>query len=77
MMEELIKTIAKALVDFPEDVEVEVMEENHKIIYQLKCNKVDIGKIIGKQGRVAKAIRTIVYAAGTSNGKKAYLEIVE
>lgn len=76
-MEELIKTIAKALVDFPEDVDVNVIEEDYKIIYQLKCNKVDIGKIIGKHGRVAKAIRTVVYAAGASSGKKVFLEIVE
>ncbi|MGG0718857.1 KH domain-containing protein [Robertmurraya massiliosenegalensis] len=76
-MKELIETIVKPLVDFPEDVLVDVNEESDRITYKLNVNKSDMGKVIGKQGRVAKAIRTVVYAAGTSQQKKIFLEIVE
>jgi len=77
-MKELIETIVKPLVDFPDDVQVTVLEEDTRITYQLSVNKNDMGKVIGKQGRVAKAIRTIVYAAAsTSLKKKTYLEIKE
>lgn len=76
-MKQLIETIVKPLVDFPDDVQVEVVEEDHKITYHLLVNKTDMGKVIGKQGRVAKAIRTVVYAAGTSQQKKIFLEIGE
>ncbi len=77
-MKELIETIVKPLVDFPDDVQVTVHEEDARIIYQLSVNKNDMGKVIGKQGRVAKAIRTVVYAAAsTSLKKKTYLEIKE
>jgi uncharacterized protein len=76
-MKELIETIVKPLVDFPEDVLVNVVEEDNRITYKLSVNKTDMGKVIGKQGRVAKAIRTVVYAAGSSQQKKIFLEIVE
>jgi len=76
-MKDLIETIVKPLVDFPEDVLVNVEEEDHRITYKLSVNKTDMGKVIGKQGRVAKAIRTVVYAAGSSQQKKIFLEIVE
>lgn len=76
-MKELIETIVKPLVDFPEDVKIDVKEDDKKITYQLFVNKNDMGKVIGKQGRVAKAIRTVVYAAGASQQKKIYLDIVE
>ncbi len=76
-MKELIEAIVKPLVDFPEDVEVSVAEESDKIIYQLKCHRSDMGKVIGKQGRVAKSIRTVVYAAGASRQKKVFLEIID
>ncbi|GIN61502.1 UPF0109 protein [Robertmurraya siralis] len=76
-MKELIETIVKPLVDFPEDVLVDVAEESDRITYKLNVNKSDVGKVIGKQGRVAKAIRTVVYAAGTTGQKKVFLEIVE
>ncbi|MEK4148406.1 KH domain-containing protein [Robertmurraya sp. FSL W8-0741] len=76
-MKELIETIVKPLVDFPEDVLVDVAEESDRITYKLNVNKSDMGKVIGKQGRVAKAIRTVVYAAGTTGQKKVFLEIVE
>ncbi|MDR6997930.1 KH domain-containing protein [Neobacillus niacini] len=76
-MKQLIETIVKPLVDFPEDVHVDVKEEDQRITYLLSVNKTDIGKVIGKQGRVAKAIRTVVYAAGSSQQKKIFLEIGE
>ncbi|WP_040204964.1 KH domain-containing protein [Neobacillus jeddahensis] len=76
-MKQLIETIVKPIVDFPEDVQVDVMEDDHRVIYQLSVNKTDMGKVIGKQGRVAKAIRTVVYAAGSSQQKKIFLEIGE
>jgi len=76
-MKQLIETIVKPLVDFPEDVHVDVVEEDQRVTYQLSVNKTDMGKVIGKQGRVAKAIRTVVYAAGSSQQKKIFLEISE
>ncbi len=77
-MKELIETIVKPLVDYPDDVQVNVLEEDNRIMYQLSVNKQDMGKVIGKQGRVAKAIRTVVYAAATTNlQKKVFLEIKE
>ncbi len=76
-MKELIETIVKPLVDFPDDVAIQVTEEDDRIIYLLSVNKNDMGKVIGKQGRVAKAIRTIVYAAGSQQQKKLVLEISE
>ena len=77
-MKQLIETIVQPLVDFPEDVRVNVTEEDQRVTYQLSVNKSDMGKVIGKQGRVAKAIRTVVYAAaGSSQQKKIFLEIGE
>jgi predicted RNA-binding protein YlqC (UPF0109 family) len=76
-MKELIETIVKPLVDFPEDVHVVEVEDDQRLTYQLSVNKTDMGKVIGKQGRVAKAIRTVVYAAGSSQQKKIFLEIGE
>jgi hypothetical protein len=76
-MKQLIESIVKPLVDFPEDVRVGVKEDDNRVTYQLSVNKTDMGKVIGKQGRVAKAIRTVVYAAGSSQQKKIFLEIGE
>jgi len=76
-MKHLIETIVKPLVDFPEDVRVIMTEDDHRVTYHLTVNKTDMGKVIGKQGRVAKAIRTVVYAAGSSQQKKIFLEIGE
>ncbi|WP_075980952.1 KH domain-containing protein [Bacillus massilinigeriensis] len=76
-MKELIETIVKPLVDYPDEVIVHVNEEDDHIIYKLSVNKTDMGKVIGKQGRVAKALRTVVYAAGASQQKKILLEIIE
>ncbi|MEH7353094.1 KH domain-containing protein [Neobacillus drentensis] len=76
-MKQLIETIVRPLVDFPEDVRIDVVEDDNRVTYQLSVNKTDMGKVIGKQGRVAKAIRTVVYAAGSSQQKKIFLEIGE
>ncbi|MDZ4165115.1 MAG: KH domain-containing protein [Smithellaceae bacterium] len=76
-MKELIKYMAQALVDNPEQVEVnEILGEQTSVI-ELKVAKEDLGKVIGKQGRTAKAMRTILSAASTKIRKRAVLEIIE
>ncbi len=76
MMKQLIETIVKPLVDYPEEVRVELDENANRIVYKLSVNAEDMGKVIGKQGRVAKAIRTIVYSAASSHQKKkTYIDI--
>ncbi len=76
-MKDLIKYIAEALVDFPEQVEVsEVVGEQTSVI-ELKVAKDDLGKVIGKQGRTARAIRTILSAASAKIKKRSVLEILE
>lgn len=75
-MIDLIETIVKSLVDYPDDVVVEKQEEDRKITYHLSVHKDDVGKVIGKQGRIAKAIRTVVYAAATNETKRIHLEIM-
>lgn len=74
-MKELIEAIVKPLVDSPEHVEITESEQEHQIIYRLTVHKEDVGKVIGKQGRIAKAIRTVVYAAGSNSSKRIQLEI--
>ncbi len=74
-MKELIETIARSLVDHPEDVHVSVTEDERKIVYQLTVHEEDTGKVIGKQGRIAKALRTVVYAAGAKSDRRIYLDI--
>ncbi len=69
-MKQLIETIVKPLVDYPEEVRVELDENANRIVYKLSVHAEDMGKVIGKQGRVAKAIRTIVYSAASSHHKK-------
>jgi predicted RNA-binding protein YlqC (UPF0109 family) len=76
-MKELIELIAKALVDKPDEVRVNVLEGSQATVLELNVAKADLGKIIGKQGRTAKAIRTILGAASAKEKKRAVLEIVE
>lgn len=76
-MKELITYIAKALVDHPEAVEVSEVEREQTSVIELKVAKDDLGKVIGKQGRTARAIRTILSAASTKIRKRAVLEILE
>ena len=76
-MKDLIEHIAKALVDYPEQVSVNVLEGSQSTVLELSVAKVDLGKVIGKQGRTAKAIRIILGAASAKIRKRAILEIVE
>lgn len=75
-MKELVLDIAKALVDDPEAVIVEETKEKDEIILKLKVSQDDMGKVIGKQGRIAKAIRTVVKSAANRENVKVSLEIV-
>jgi predicted RNA-binding protein YlqC (UPF0109 family) len=76
-MKELITYIAKALVDKPEEVMVTEIEGEQTSVIELKVAKEDLGKIIGKQGRTARAMRTILSAASTKINKRSVLEIIE
>lgn len=75
-MKELVETIAKALVDSPDEVVVTETENDREIVVQLKVAQDDMGKVIGKQGRIAKAIRSVVKAAATKSDKKVKVEIL-
>lgn len=75
-MKELVELLAKSLVDSPEDVIVKEKNEDGTIILELTVSKEDMGKVIGKQGRIAKAIRTVVRAAAIKEGKKVVVEII-
>lgn len=75
-METLIESIVTPLVDFPDNVKVTKREEDTKVVYHLTVNEEDVGKVIGKNGRIAKAIRTIVYSAKTESNKRIYLDIM-
>ena len=76
-MKELIEYIAKALVDNPEDVLVSEVVGDQTSVLELKVAKEDLGKVIGKQGRSARAMRTILSAASTKLKKRTVLEIIE
>ncbi len=76
-MRDLINYIAKALVDNPDRVEVSEVEGNQTSVLELKVAKEDLGKVIGKQGRTARAMRTILSAASAKVKKRTVLEIVE
>lgn len=76
-MKELIEYIAKALVDKPEEVSVAEVEGNQTSVLELKVAKEDLGKVIGKQGRTARAMRTILSAASAKVKKRTVLEILE
>ena len=76
-MKELVEIIAKALVDHPEEVVVNLREEGIKTIVEVKAEDKDLGRIIGKEGRIAKAIRTVVKAASIKEGKKVFVDIIQ
>jgi len=76
-MKDLITYIAKALVDNPEQVSVAEVEGNQTSVLELKVAKEDLGKVIGKQGRTARAMRTILSAASAKIKKRTVLEIIE
>ena len=76
-MKKLIEDIAKALVDLPEEVEVKAVEGEQITVLELKVAPSDLGKVIGKQGRTARSIRTILGAAGMKLNRRVTLEILE
>jgi hypothetical protein len=75
-MKDLITVIAKALVDHPDDVRVNVVESDQTVVYELSVHESDVGKVIGKQGRIAKALRTVVTSAAVKEKKRVSVEIV-
>jgi len=74
---DLVEYIVKSLVDVPDEVSINVIEGEISTILELKVASEDVGKVIGKQGRIAKAIRTILSASATKGGKRAVLEILD
>ncbi len=76
-MKELVEIIAKSLVDHPDEVVVTEKETDKAIVVELKVASEDMGKVIGKQGRIAKSIRTVVKAAATKDDKKVVVEILQ
>lgn len=77
MLEELISTIARALVDDPDAVEVREVDGDHNPVIELKVAKADIGKVIGKDGRTAQSMRTLLSAACLKAGRRVHLDIVD
>ncbi len=77
MLKELVEYLAKSLVDKPEEVQVTEVGGEQTIVYELRVAKEDLGKVIGKQGRTARAMRTILGAASAKLKKRAVLEILE
>ena len=75
-MKEIVEIIAKALVDNPDQVVVEGKADNDVVTFELHVSADDMGKVIGKQGRIAKALRTVVKAAATRENKKVNVEII-
>jgi uncharacterized protein len=76
-MKALIETMARSLVDSPDEVKVSEVEGEKTTVYELRVAQPDLGKVIGKQGKTARAMRTILGAAGTKLGKRCVLEILE
>ncbi len=75
-MKELVEVIAKALVDNPDEVSVDVKDKGRVVVLELHVASSDMGKVIGKQGRIAKAIRDVVKAASSKENRKVVVEIV-
>ena len=76
-MKELVEVIARALVEQPDEVIVTEREEGNTVYLELKVAPEDMGKVIGRQGRIAKAIRAVVKAAGTVDDKKTVVDIIQ
>jgi predicted RNA-binding protein YlqC (UPF0109 family) len=76
-MKDLVEKMARALVDKPEEVIVNEIDGEKTTVYELKVSSSDLGKVIGKQGKTARAMRTILSASGTKIGKRCVLEILE
>ena len=76
-MKEVVEVIAKALVDYPDQVVVTETETDKSIVVELRVAQSDMGKVIGKQGRIAKAIRSVVKAAASKSEKKVIVDIMQ
>jgi predicted RNA-binding protein YlqC (UPF0109 family) len=76
-VKELVEVIAKSLVDYPDEVVVTETENEKSIVVELKVAPSDMGKVIGKQGRIAKSIRSVVKAASSKEDKKVVVEILQ
>ena len=76
-MKELVEVIAKSLVDYPDEVQVTETENDKAVVLDFKGAQSDMGKVIGKQGRIAKAIRTVVKAAASKEDRKVIVEIMQ
>jgi predicted RNA-binding protein YlqC (UPF0109 family) len=76
-MKELLEYLAKALVDNPDGVEVTAVEGEKSVILQLRVDPDDVGKVIGKKGRIAQAMRTLVKASANREGRNAIVEIID
>ena len=76
-MKELVEVIAKSLVDYPDEVQVTETENDKAVVLELKVAQSDMGKVIGKQGRIAKAIRTVVKAAASKEDRKVIVVIMQ
>ena len=76
-MKELVEVIAKSLVDYPDEVQVTETENDKAVVLELMVAQSDMGKVIGKQGRIAKAIRTVVKAAASKEDRKVIVEIMQ
>ncbi|UHA73962.1 KH domain-containing protein [Paenibacillus sp. 481] len=75
-MKELVSVIARALVDHPDEVRVEIVEKDNVVVYELHVHPDDVGKVIGKQGRIAKALRTVVTSAAVKVPKRVAVDII-
>ncbi len=75
-MKELLEILARALVDHPEEVDVTEVEGEQSVVFELRVNPDDLGKVIGRQGRIAKSLRTVIKAAAMREGKRATVDIV-
>jgi len=76
-MKELLELIARSLVDHPDDVDVQEIDGDQTTVLELKVAREDLGKVIGKQGRTARSIRTILASAGVKMNKRIVFEIIE
>jgi len=76
-VQELVEFIAKSLVEHPEEIRVEQINKERETVYRLHVAPEDMGRIIGKQGKIAKAIRTVVKAAAIKSGERVYVDITD
>jgi len=76
-MKELLEYIAKSLVDYPDEVNVTEIENEQTTVLELRVNDADMGKVIGKQGRIAKSIRAVIKAAASRSNKRVVVDIVQ